>query len=141
MHSLAISIHLLVCLRIMDPHSRAPKKNTSYGNEVLPQDTTHLIQRSCYQQGSPCQDPAGNWTTRRQPDDRKETQTAGVWTCLLFIRSGQNHPSGHLGQWTTPWSVEEMLDGHRQRVDIFLPMTELLTRAFCSKDWKRISAE
>ena len=24
----------------MDPHSRAPKKNTSHGNEVLPQDTT-----------------------------------------------------------------------------------------------------
>ena len=29
----------------MDPHSRAPKKNTNHGNEVLPQDTTHLIQR------------------------------------------------------------------------------------------------
>ena len=26
----------------MDPHSRAPKKNTSHENEVLPQDTTHL---------------------------------------------------------------------------------------------------
>ena len=25
---------------------------------MLPQDTTHLIQRPCYQQGSPCQDPA-----------------------------------------------------------------------------------
>ena len=49
------------------PHSRAPKKNTSHGNEVLPQDTTHLIQRPCYQRGSPCQDPAGNWTTRRPP--------------------------------------------------------------------------
>ena len=29
----------------MDPHSRAPKKNTSHGNEVLLQDTMHLIQR------------------------------------------------------------------------------------------------
>ena len=48
---------------IMDPHSRAPKKNTSHGNEVLPQDTTHLIQRPCYQRGSSCQDPAGNRTT------------------------------------------------------------------------------
>ena len=57
-------IHLPVCLRIMDPHSRAPKKNTSHGNEVLPQDTTHLIQRPCYQRGNPCQDPVGNWTTR-----------------------------------------------------------------------------
>ena len=41
----------------MDPHSRAPKKNTRHGNEVLPQDTTHLIQRPCYQRGSLCQDP------------------------------------------------------------------------------------
>ena len=46
----------------MDPHSRAPKKNTSHGNEVLPQDTTHLIQRLRYQRRSPCKDPAGSWT-------------------------------------------------------------------------------
>ena len=52
----------------MDPHGRGPKKNTSYSNEVLLQDTMHLIQRPCYQQGNPCQDPAGNWTTRRPPD-------------------------------------------------------------------------
>ena len=31
----------------MDRYSRAPEKNTSHGNEVLPQDTTHLIQRPC----------------------------------------------------------------------------------------------
>ena len=84
-----------LCLWILDPHSRAPKKNTSHGNEVLPQDTTHLIQRPCYQPGSPCQDPAGNWTTRRPPDDRKETQTAVVWSCFPFIRSGQNHLVRH----------------------------------------------
>ena len=52
----------------MNPHSRAPKKNTSHGNEVLLQDATHLIQRPCSQRGSPCQDPAGNPTTRRPPD-------------------------------------------------------------------------
>ena len=40
----------------------APKKNASHGDEVLPRDTTHLIQRPCYQRGSPCQDPAGKWT-------------------------------------------------------------------------------
>ena len=70
-------IHLPVCLWIMDPHSRAPQKNTSHGKQVLAQDTTHLTQRPCYQGGSPCQDPTDNWTTRR-PDDRKETQTAAV---------------------------------------------------------------
>ena len=30
----------------------------------------------------------------------------------------QNHPSGHLGGWATPWSAEGMLDGQQQRVNI-----------------------
>ena len=91
--ALPCHIRLSVCLWIMDPHSRAPKKNTSHGNEV--QDTTHLIQRPCYQRGSPCQDPAGNWITPRPPDHDIETQTAVVWSCLPFIRSGQNHVARH----------------------------------------------
>ena len=73
-------IHVPVCLWIMGLHSRVPKKKTSHGNEVIPQDATHLIQRPCYQRESPCQDPAGNWTTRRPNDDRKETQTAVLWS-------------------------------------------------------------
>ena len=36
-------------------------------------------------------DPAGNRTTRTLPGHRKETQTAVVWSCLPFIRSGQNN--------------------------------------------------
>ena len=78
----------------MDPHSRAPKKNTSHGNEVLPQNTTHLIQRPCYQRWSSCHIPAGK-TTWKPPDDRIEGQTAVVWSCLPFIRSGQNHLARH----------------------------------------------
>ena len=79
----------------MDPHTRTPKKNTSHGNEMLPQDKTHLIQRPCCQQGSLCQDTAGNRTTRRPPAHCKETQTAVVWSYLLFIRFGQNHLARH----------------------------------------------
>ena len=79
----------------MDPHSSAPEKNTSHGNEVLPQDTRHLIQRPCYQRGSPCQDPAGKWTTRRRLDHRKETQTAVVLSYLSFIRCGHSHLARH----------------------------------------------
>ena len=79
----------------MDPHSRDPEKNTSHEDEVLPQDTTHLLQRPFYQRGNPCQGPAGNWTTRRSPDDRKEMQTAVVWSCFPFVRSGQNQLSRH----------------------------------------------
>ena len=45
--------------------------------------------------GNPCQDPAGNRTTRRLPDHCKETQTAAVWSCLPFIRSGQKHLARH----------------------------------------------
>ena len=63
----------------MDLHSRAPKKNTSHENKVL--------QRPCYQQGSPCQDPAGNWTTRKPADDRKETQLQ--WYGHVSRSSGQ----------------------------------------------------
>ena len=80
--ALPCHIHLPACVVIIDSHSWAPKKNTSHGNEVLPQDTTHLIQRPCYQRGSPCQHPAGNRTTRRPPDYCKETRTAVVWSCL-----------------------------------------------------------
>ena len=86
------------------------KKNTSHGNEVLPQDTTPLIQRPCYQRGSPCQDPAGNRTTRRLHDHRKETRTEVVWTCLPFIKSAQNCLARHnergkkTGRKTTSWN-------------------------------------
>ena len=100
----------------MDPHSRAPMKNTSHGNDVLLQDTTHLIQRPCYQRGSPCQDLAGSWITWRPPDDRKEMQTAVVWSCFLFIRSGQNHLARHSkrGKKTRQTKEEE---GRQQGVD------------------------
>ena len=56
---------------------------------------TNLIQRPWYQRGSPRQNPIGNWTTRRPPDDRKETQTAVVWSCFPFTRSGKNHLARH----------------------------------------------
>ena len=76
--ALPCHIYLPVCLWIMDPRSTAPKRNTSHGNEVLPHDATHLTQRPFNQRGSPRQDPAGDSTTRRPPDHRKETQTAVV---------------------------------------------------------------
>ena len=51
--------------------------------------------RTVLPRGSPCQDPAGNRTTWWPQDHLKETQTAVVWTCLPFIRSGQNHLARH----------------------------------------------
>ena len=88
--ALPCHIHLPACLWIMDPHSRAAKKNMSLGNDVLPQDTMHLIQIPRYQQGSLFQDPAGSQSTWRHPDHHKESQTEVVWTYLPFIKSSQN---------------------------------------------------
>ena len=44
---------------------------------------------------SPCQEQAGKRTTRRLPDHRKKTQTAVVWSCLSFTRSGKNQHARH----------------------------------------------
>ena len=101
----------------MDPNSRAPKKNTSHGNEVLPQDTTQFIQRPCYQRGSPCQDLAGNRTTRRAPCHGKEAQTAVVWSCLPFIRSGQNHLARHSERGKKTRQTEESVGRQHQGMD------------------------
>ena len=101
----------------MDPHSRAPKKNASHGNEVLLEGTTHLIQRPCYQRGSPCQNLAGNRTKRRPPDHRKEMQTAVVWSCLVLIRSGQNHLARHKERQKEMRQTEEELGRQHQGMD------------------------
>ena len=84
---------------------------------MLPQDTMHLTQRPCYQRGSPCQDPAGNRTTRRPPDHRKETQTAVVWSCLPFIRSGQNHIARHNEREKMTRQTEEEVGRQHQGMD------------------------
>ena len=109
-------IHHPVCFWIMDPHSRAPQKNTSHGNEVLPQDTAHLIRRPSYQWRNQCQDPAGSWATQR-PDDRKETQTAVVWSCLPFIRSGRNHLARHSERGKKTRQTEEEVGRQHQGMD------------------------
>ena len=115
--ALPCHIHLPVCLWIMDAHSKTPKKNTSHGNEVLPQDTTHLIQRPCYQQGILCQDPAGNRTIRRRHEHRKETQTEVAWTCLPLIRSGQNHLARHSEEGKKTRHTEEKVGRQHQGMD------------------------
>ena len=98
-------------------HLHCADLNTTHGNEVLPQDTTHLIQRPCYQRESSCQDPAGNRTTRRPPDHRKETQTAVVWSCLPYIRSGQNYLARHSERRKKTRQTEEEVGRQHQVMD------------------------
>ena len=121
----------------MDPRSRAPKKNTSHENEVPPQDTTHLIQRPCYQRGSSCQDPAGNRTTRRPPDHRQETQTVVVWSRLPFIRSGQNHLERYSERGKKTRQTEEEVGRQHQGMDR-LEFTKSLTAVENREKWRKL---
>ena len=101
----------------MDPHSRAPKKNTIHGNEVLLQDTTHLIQRPCYQEEVCAKIQQAIGPQRRPPDDCKEIQTAVVWSCLPFIRSGQNHLARHSQRGKKTRQTEEVVGRQHQGMD------------------------
>ena len=67
--------------------------------------------------GSPCQDSAGNWTILRPPDHCKEMQTEAVWTCLLFIRSGQNRLARHSKRGKKTKQTEEEVGGQHQGID------------------------
>ena len=62
-------------------------------------------------------DPAGNWTTWRYPDDRKETQTAVVCSCFPFIRSGQNHLARHSESVKKTRQTKEEVGRHHQGMD------------------------
>ena len=75
------------------------------------------IQRPCYQRESPGQDSASNWTTRRPPEGRKETQTAVVWSCFPFIRSGQNHLARHSERGKKTRQTEEEVGRQHQGMD------------------------
>ena len=63
-----------------------------------------------------CRTP-GNWTTRRSPDHHKETQTAVVCSCLLFIRSGQNHLARHSERGKKTRPTEEEVGRQHQGMD------------------------
>ena len=66
----------------------------------------------------------------------QKTETCMVRACHTPRQPLQNHPSGHLGRWATPWTAEEMLDGQHQEWAFLLPMPEWLSRASCRKRLK-----
>ena len=85
---------------------------------MLQQDTANLLQRPCYQRESPYQDLGGNRTTGRCLDYSKKTQTGMVWTCLPFIRSGQNHLARHSEKKKKTRQTEEEVRRQDQGMDI-----------------------
>ena len=70
----------------------------------------------------------------------RETGTGRVRACHTPRHPLQNHPSGHLGRWATPWPAEEMLDGQRQRADS-PARARAAHKASCRRDQRRICAE
>ena len=54
---------------------------------------------------------------RRPPDDRKETQTAVVWSCFPFIRSGQNHLARLSEREKKTRQTEEEVERQHQEID------------------------
>ena len=55
--------------------------------------------------------------TRRPPNRRKETHTAVVWSCLPFIRSGQNHLARHSERGKKTKQTEEEVGRQHQELD------------------------
>ena len=51
------------------------------------------------------------------PDHRKETQSAVVWSCLPFIRSGQNHLARHSERGMKTRQTEEEVGSQHQGTD------------------------
>ena len=51
------------------------------------------------------------------PDHRKETQTAVVWSCLPFIRSGQNQFARHSERGKKTRQTEEEVGRQHQGMD------------------------
>ena len=56
-------------------------------------------------------------TTRRPPGNRKEMQTAVVWSCFPFIRSGQKHLARHSERGKKTRQTEEEVGRQHQGMD------------------------
>ena len=94
------------------------KKNLGFRNQVPEQISPDLLLGAQDQRQGTEQNQLSCGSTRISSDNCQETEACMVRTCHTPRQPLQNHPSGHLGRWATPWSAEEMLDGQRQRVDI-----------------------
>ena len=56
-------------------------------------------------------------STQRPPDDHKEMQTAVVWSCFQFIRSGQNHLARHSERGKKTRQTDEEVGRQHQGMD------------------------
>ena len=116
MRSLVTSIFLYVCeswtltaelqRRIQAMEMRCYRKilRISYKDHVANEGVRAKIQQAI---GRP----------RRPPDHSKETQSAVVWSCPPFIRSGQNHHARHSERGKKTRQTEEEVGRKHQGMD------------------------
>ena len=97
--------------------SRTPKKNTSHRYEVLLQrrETLRISYTDHVTNGEVRAEI--QQAIRPRKDHRKETQTAVVWSCFPFIRSGQNHLARHSEREKETRQTEEEVGRKHQEMD------------------------
>ena len=94
------------------------QKGPGFRKQVSEEASPHLLLRAQDQRLGAKQDqlPCGSIGT--SSGTCQQTETCMVRAYYRQRQTLQNHPSGHIGGWTTLWSAEQMLDGQRQSVDI-----------------------
>ena len=116
MRSLAMSI-FFVCTWNMNHNSRHCKKDTGIGDEMFPQPSQYLIQRSHNQWESESQNWKRHWAMWRPPDFSEKTQTEVARTCHTITWIGQDYPTGNSSRRDTKRQTEETIGRQHQGVD------------------------
>ena len=93
------------------------RKGSRPKDQVPEKTSPHHPLRAHDQRVGTEQDQLSCEPTGTSSGDCQQTMTHVVRASHTPHQPLQNHPSGHLEGWATPWSAEEMLNGQRQRVD------------------------
>ena len=71
-------------------------KKTKKNGICMPQRVVSLLSHAFRTVQRPvCVHDVSEHSLTKPPDHSKETQSAVIWSCLLFIRSGQKHFARH----------------------------------------------
>ena len=92
------------------------KTDPGFRNQVHEESSLYLLLGAQDQRLGAEQDQLPRGSTGTFSGNCQKTETFMVRACHTPRQPLQNHPSGHLGGWASPWSAEKVLDGQRQRV-------------------------
>ena len=93
------------------------KKDTGIGDEMLPQTSRYLIQRSHNQWGSESQNWKCHRAVWRHPDFSEKIQTEVVRARHTIIWTGQDCPTGNSTRRETTRQTEKTMGRQHQSVD------------------------